>query len=116
MAKTEPIDQFKDAGRDFLTALGDRAVGTLSDKVGGLTDRLQDVADGGPLGKAVAKGAQDSAEGGSGVAGALKGAASGIKDKITGGSGSGGGGKATKSTNIVESIDVGVPISVAYNQ
>ncbi len=51
--------------------------------------------------------------------GALKGAASGVKDKITGGGGSGGGsggGKATKSTNIIETIDVGVPLSVAYNQ
>ena len=44
--------------------------------------------------------------------GGLKGAASGIKDKITGGGGGkgGGGSKATKSTNIVESIDVGVPL------
>ena len=49
--------------------------------------------------------------------GGLKGAASGIKDKITGGGGGkGGGGKATKSTNIIETIDVGVPVTVAYNQ
>src|SRR6476659_5670183 len=47
----------------------------------------------------------------------LKVAGPGLKDKITGGGGGGnGGGKATKSTNIIESIDVGVPISVAYNQ
>ncbi len=49
--------------------------------------------------------------------GGLKGAVSGIKDKITGGGGGDSkGGKATKSTNIVESIDVGVPLRVAYNQ
>ena len=49
--------------------------------------------------------------------GGLKGAVSGVKDKITGGGGKdSGGGKATDSTNIVESIDVGVPLRVAYNQ
>ena len=57
------------------------------------------------------------AEGNNPVLGGLKGAASGIKDKITGGGGSeGGGGEATKSTNIIETIDVGVRSSVAYNQ
>ena len=117
MARTEPMDALKNAGRDFLGALGDKARDTVSDRVGSLTDRLQDVADGGPLTKAVAEGGKASAEGKSPVGGALKGAVSGVKDKITGGSGgSGGGSKATKSTNIVETIDVGVPVSVAYNQ
>ncbi len=117
MAKTDPMDQLKDAGRDALSALGERTISTLSDRVGGLTDRLQDIADGGPLTKAVAEGGKQKAEGGSAVMGALKGAASGVKDKVTGGgSGSRGGSGATKSTNIIESIDVGVPVSVAYNQ
>jgi hypothetical protein len=67
----------------------------------------------------VGKAGEAKAKGDSPVAGGLKGAVSGIKDKVTGGGsggGGGGGGKATKSTNIIESIDVGVPISVAYNQ
>ncbi|WP_432476108.1 SRPBCC family protein [Nocardioides sp. GXQ0305] len=117
MARTEPMDALKNAGRDFLGALGDKARDTVSDRVGGLTDRLEGIADGGPITKAVAEGGKASAEGKSPVGGALKGAVTGIKDKITGGSGgSGGGSKATKSTNIVETIDVGVPVSVAYNQ
>ena len=41
---------------------------------------------------------------------------SGIPVVTGGGGGKGGGGKATKSTNIVETIDVGVPLKVAYNQ
>jgi uncharacterized membrane protein len=112
------MDKLKDAGRNALGALGKKAMSTVSGSVGGLTDKLEDVAGGGPVGKAVAEGGKAKAEGGSAVGGALKGAASGIKDKITGGGsgGSGGGGKATKSTNIIESIDVGVPVSVAYNQ
>ena len=118
MSSTEPMDKFKDAGRNALGALGKKAMGTVSGRVGGLTDKLEDVAGGGPVGKAVAEGGKAKAQGNSAVGGALKGAVSGVKDKITGGGGSssGGGSKATKSTNIIESIDVGVPVSVAYNQ
>ena len=117
MSSTEPMDKLKDAGRNALGALGKKAMGTVSDRVGGLTDKFDDVANGGPIGKAVAKGAEQKAEGGSAVGGALKGAVSGVKDKITGGGGeSSGGGKPTKSTNIIETIDVGVPLRIAYNQ
>src|SRR3954447_13215988 len=116
-SSTDPMDKLKDVSTDLLKALGERAMDTLTDKVGGLTDKLEDIADGGPLGKATAKGAEAAAEGESPVKGALKGAFSGIKDKVTGGGGGkSGGGKATKSTNIIETIDVGVPVTVAYNQ
>jgi uncharacterized membrane protein len=116
-SQTDPMDQLKDVSSELLKNLGDKVLGTVTDKVGGLTDKLEGIADGGPVGKAVSKGAEAASEGGSPVAGALKGAVSGVKDKITGGgSGGGGGSKATKSTNIIESIDVGVPVSVAYNQ
>jgi len=111
------MDKLKDVSTDLLKALGERAMDTLTDKVGDLTDKFEDIAGGGPVGKATAKGAEAAAEGESPVKGALKGAVSGIKDKITGGGGKGGGGsKATKSTNIIETIDVGVPVTVAYNQ
>ena len=112
------MDGLKDAGRNLLSALGEKAMGTFSDTVGGLTDKFEDIAGGGPIGKAAAEGGKAKAEGGSAVGGALKGAVSGVKDKITGGGGGdgGGGGKATKSTNIIETIDVGVPVKVAYNQ
>jgi len=114
---TKPTDLLKDAGQQALRALGGRITSSIGDKVGSLTDHLDSVSDGGPLTKAVAKGAEAKAKGDSPVAGGLKGAMSGIKDKITGGGGKGGGGsKPTKSTNIVETIDVGVPVRVAYNQ
>ncbi|MDQ4051187.1 MAG: SRPBCC family protein, partial [Actinomycetota bacterium] len=119
MAKnSEPMDRLKDVSQDLLKAVGERAVSSLNDRVEGLTDRLEGLTDGSPVGKAVAKGSKAATEdGGSPMLGAVKGALSGVKDKVTGGrSGSDGGGKATRSTNIVESIDVGVPISVAYNQ
>jgi uncharacterized membrane protein len=113
---THDLTGLKDAGQGLLKALGDKAVGSLGDRVGGLTDRLEGIADGGPIRKAVVEGGKESASGGSAIKGALGGAVSGIKDKVTGGGGGDGGGKATKSTNIVETIDVGVPVSVAYNQ
>lgn len=115
------MDKLKDAGKSALGALGKKAMGTASGKVGGLTDKLEGVAGGGPIGKAVAEGGKAKAQGNSAVGGALKGAATGVKDKVKdkltgGGGGSSGGGKPTKSTNIIETIDVGVPIKLAYNQ
>ncbi|WP_036226752.1 SRPBCC family protein [Marmoricola sp. URHB0036] len=114
---TEGLDKLKDSGSELLRNLGDKAMDTVNDKLSGLTDKLTDIGDGGPIGKATAKAGEAAAQGDNPVLGGLKGAASGIKDKITGGGGGkSGGGKATKSTNIVETIDVGVPVRVAYNQ
>jgi len=115
------LDGLKGAGQELARTLGDRALSGLNDRVGGLTDRLTGIADGSPSGKALVGGAKNKAEGGSGLLGGLKGAASGIKDKVVdtvtgGGGGKGNGGDATSSTNLIESIDVGVPLSVAYNQ
>src|SRR6478672_3396824 len=115
MSDNTAMDKLKGAGQDVLKALGERAMQSVTGGVGGLTDKLEDVAGGGPIGKAVAKGGEAVAKGESPVKGALKGAVSGVKDKITGG-GKGGNPKATKAMNIIEEIDVGVPISVAYNQ
>jgi uncharacterized membrane protein len=116
---SQGMDKLKDVSQTLLKSLGDKAMSTVTDSLGGLTDKLEGIADGGPIGKAVEKGGKAAAEGDSPLLGGLKGAASGIKDKITGGGGGkggGGGGKATKSTNIIETIDVGVPVTVAYNQ
>jgi uncharacterized membrane protein len=117
--KTGPqgLDMLKSSGQELFRNLGDKALDSVNDKLSGLTDKLTDIGDGGPIGKAAAKAGEASAQGDNPLLGGLKGAASGIKDKVTGGGGGkSGGGKATKSTNIVETIDVGVPVRVAYNQ
>ncbi|HET7351011.1 MAG TPA: SRPBCC family protein [Marmoricola sp.] len=120
MAKTPGMDQLKGVGQELAKNLGGKALETANDKISDLTGKLTDIGEnggGGMMGKAVAKGGEAAAKGDNPVLGGLKGAASGLKDKITGGGGGkGGGGKATKSTNIVETIDVGVPLKVAYNQ
>jgi hypothetical protein len=123
MAKTEPMDKLKDASQDALKAVGERALHSVTDRVGNLTDKFDGIANGGgPVAKAVTEGGKAAASGDSPAKGALKGAMSGVKDtvkdKLPGG---GGGGsnktpKATKATNIIEEIDVGVPVRVAYNQ
>jgi hypothetical protein len=113
-----PVDRLKDEVRSGLTSLGEKAIESAGQRLTDLTDRLNDVADGGGIvGKATKKGAEEAATGGSPVKGALKGGLSGAKDKVKEklGGGGGGGGKGTKATNIIEEIDVGVPVSVAYN-
>src|SRR6476659_4375896 len=114
---SEAMDKLKHVSSDLMKAVGDKAMQTASERVGGMTDRLEGIANGGPISKAATKGIEAKAQGDSPVAGAVKGLASGIKDKVTGGGGKGSKSpKATKATNIIESIDVGVPVRVAYNQ
>ena len=116
-----PFDGLKDAAQGGLKALGDKAKDSVTGKLSDLTDSLTNVADGGGVvGGAAKEGAKAAAQGDNPVGGALKGGFGKVKDKVKsalpGGGGGGGGDKATKSTNIIESIDVGVPIDVAYNQ
>jgi len=115
---TAGMDQLKGVGQDLFKNLGDKAMDTVNDKISGLTDKLSGAGDGGSVvGKAVGKAGESAAKGDNPVMGGLKGLAGGVKDKVTGGGGgSNSGGKGTKSTNIIESIDVGVPVRVAYNQ
>src|SRR5215211_5946697 len=119
MATTEPLNRLKESGADLLKTLGDEALGTVRDKMSDVTDKLEGVANGNPIGSAALRATTAKAEGKSPAGGAVKGLFSGLKEKLSGGGGGGGGGgadKATKAMNIVESIDVGVPIRVAYNQ
>lgn len=115
LAQELPFDRLKDELQHGLSSLGERAISSAGERLTDLTDRLNDVADGGGF---VGGAAKEAAGGGSPVKGALKGGLSGAKDKIKeklGGGGSGGK-SGTKSTNIVEEIDIGAPVSVVYNQ
>jgi uncharacterized membrane protein len=114
-----PFDRLKDEIGHGLSALGEKALSSAGEKLTDLTGRLTDVAEGGGfVGGAAKEGAKEAAEGGSPVKGALKGGLSGAKDKIKEKLGGGGdsGKSGTKSTNIVEEIDIGAPVSVVYNQ
>ncbi|NUS83163.1 MAG: SRPBCC family protein, partial [Streptomyces sp.] len=98
-----PTERLMKETQNLLTALGERALSTVSH-----------LGDGGGLGLKVPvkpmlkMGAKQVAEK----------AKEKAKEVIPGlgGGGGGGKGKKLKVTNIVEQIDVGVPVSVAYNQ
>ena len=119
--KQLPMDRLKDEAGNMVRALGDKAVSSAEDRIGGLTDRLTEFTEsGGTKSRAVKEGAKAAAEGKSPVLGALKGGAKGLVDKakeaVTGGGGGKEGGKGTKVTNIIEEIDIGLPVRVVYNQ
>ena len=118
-----PLDRLKSEAGGLAEALAKRAVSTARDKVEDATGRLTEYADngGGPGLGAALTGAKDLAEGKSPARALLGAGGSGLKDKVSGlfggkGKGKGGGGQKLKVTNIVESIDVGVPLRVAYDQ
>ncbi|MFE9702925.1 SRPBCC family protein [Streptomyces sp. NPDC005930] len=98
-----PLGDLKDALGGYLSAAGHGLVGRAGDRIGSLTDRLTDSADGG-----------GSGGGGSTNGGGSKGGGS------DGGGSKGGGGKSgggsVKATHIMETVDIGVPLRTVYDQ
>ncbi|GAB3526915.1 SRPBCC family protein [Arthrobacter monumenti] len=120
LADKLPLDSLKDTAASYGKSLISSTLGKASDKVGDLTGKITDFTEnGGSLkGQAASGGAKALAKGESPAKGAIGGVFSGLKDKVkdvfTGGGGSGS--KQQKLVNLVEWIDVGVPVTVAYNQ
>ncbi|WP_433723127.1 SRPBCC family protein [Nocardia sp. CA-129566] len=127
-AKTPtPTGLLQQSVQNLAGTLTERAVAGLSRRVSRTADRLNDYADGsgGNLLAAVT-GVEKLAGGASPFRAALSGGMSKlgdsvqetfetVKESLTGGKGKGGT-KKLKLTNIVEQIDVGVPIDLAYDQ
>jgi uncharacterized membrane protein len=116
-----PMERLKDEVGELAGALTNRAVTSLLSRVEGTTGRLNEYVEGGagPGLMAAVTGAKGLAEGKSPARSMLGAGIAGVKEKISGlfrRGGKGGGGKKLKLTNIVESTDVGVPVSLAYNQ
>jgi Polyketide cyclase / dehydrase and lipid transport len=116
-----PMDRLKGEVGQLAGALSTRAVTSLLGKVEGTTGRLHEYVEGGagPGLMAAVTGAKGLAEGKSPGRSMLGAGMAGVKEKISGlfrRGGKGGGSKKLKLTNIVESIDVGVPVTLAYNQ
>ncbi|MGO2643049.1 MAG: SRPBCC family protein [Brevibacterium sp.] len=108
----------KDQAADYAKTLGRKAIKSASDKVDKLSDKFDGSSD--STGAASQAGAEEIAEGKSPAKAALSAATAGAKDKIKGvfggGSSGGSGGSGDfKFSNIIETADVGVPLSVAYN-
>jgi uncharacterized membrane protein len=114
-----PVDRLKSEARDLVGALSARAASSMRGKVEEAASRLTDyVEDGGGSGLVAAvTGAKNLAEGKGPVRSLLGGGMQALKQKLGGSGGKGGGhGNNLKVTNIVESIDIGAPVELAYNQ
>ncbi|WP_368681126.1 SRPBCC family protein [Rhodococcus opacus] len=121
----------QDSIQTLLGTVAEKALTSVSDKVSNTSGRLTDYAESGGEGGLLAaltgsektdddESPDKSDTGGGWWQGAkqmVKDKASDVKDAVTGGGGGGSGkGKKLKLTNIVETIDVGVPVQLAYNQ
>jgi hypothetical protein len=118
-----PMDRLKSEAGGLVDALATRAVSSVRDKVESTTGRLTEyvAGDGGPGLMAAVTGAKSMAEGKSPGRSMLSAGWAGLKEKVSGafrggGKGKGSGRQKLKLTNIVESVEVGVPIRLAYNQ
>ncbi|MGW6421720.1 SRPBCC family protein [Nocardia sp. NPDC055053] len=122
-----PTGVLQQSVQNLAATVAERAVSKLTDRVSSTSGRLNDYAEGsgGNLLAAVT-GAEKLAGGASPLRAAVSGGVSklgqsvrekfqAVKESLTGGKGKGGG-KKLKLTNIVEHIDVGVPIDLAYDQ
>jgi uncharacterized membrane protein len=109
--KAGPGDRLKAEALGLVGALGDRALGSVRDRVKSTAGRLTDYADegAGPGLMTAVTGARDKTKGKDNASDKDK--AEG-KDKDS----RGGQGRNLKVTNIVESIDVGAPIGLVYDQ
>ena len=117
-----PMARLKAEAGGLVDAFTDRAVNSVRDKVENATGRLTGYVEGdhGPGLLAAVTGARGMAEGKGPVRSMLGATFAGAREKVAGifrkGKGQGKGGQKLKVTNIVESIDVGVPVRLAYNQ
>ncbi|AEA24591.1 cyclase/dehydrase [Pseudonocardia dioxanivorans CB1190] len=131
-----PTDALKDSGQRLLTLLVQRAAEAATDRVTGLTDKLDGITENGGTGLRKALGGRDSdeadrdseegAEGdrdrddsgdgsGGGFFAGLKEKVSGMFGGESGGGGGSGSGKKLKVTNIVEEQDIGLPLRTTYD-
>jgi uncharacterized membrane protein len=111
------------AAQDYLAAQAEQVVRNAGQRLTGVIDNLGDGSIGGEATKEAAK---QFVQGGSPARAILSGATGAVKSVFggdgkgggdgDGGDGGGQGSGSRKSINIIEDIDVGVPLSVAYNQ
>jgi uncharacterized membrane protein len=114
-----PMERLKSEARGLAGAMGDRALGSVREKVENATGRLTEYVEGGagPGLMAALTGAKDMAEGKGPVRSLLGAGMKAVTEKVRGARGKSSGGKGKlKVTNIVESMDLGIPIRLAYDQ
>ncbi|SOE60101.1 Polyketide cyclase / dehydrase and lipid transport [Streptomyces sp. OV198] len=114
------LDMLRDELTDFLGAQVEHLVDKAGEKLGDVTDQLLDTAENGGSGSLLGIGGR-ILKGDSPVKAFVGEKAKGLKDNVMDkvksvfGGGRGGKSGSTKVMNIIEVLDVGVPIRVAYN-
>jgi uncharacterized membrane protein len=116
----EPVDRLKSEASGLVSALGARAVSSAADLVQDAAGRLTDYAEdgGGPGLLAAVTGVKNLAEGKGPIRSLFGAGMKAAAGKLGGQGGQDGAahGKNLKVTSIVESIDVGAPVDLTYNQ
>jgi uncharacterized membrane protein len=117
---SKTVERLKSEASGLVSALGDRALASVRERLQGTNGRLAQYVEGGagPGLLAAVTGARNLAEGKSPARSMLGAGMSFMREKISGifRRGRRGGQRKLKLTNIVESLDVGVPIRLTYNQ
>jgi uncharacterized membrane protein len=111
------IKRLTDEARNLFDAQTGRLAGRVGDGVTGAAEKLTQVGQTGQL-PAIGEGAKRLLSGDGPIRSAVGAATSGVtskaKDLVQGGKGKGSG--QSRAVNIEESLDIGVPVSVAYDQ
>jgi uncharacterized membrane protein len=118
-----PTQRLAQEAKSLLEAFAEKILASVGDKVSdkvnefssGLLEKVGGEGGGGPGVKAAVSGLTALTQGKGPVRAALGAGATGLKEKVKKFFG-GGKGKKAKLINIVETIDVGVPLRIAYNQ
>ncbi len=121
LVESLPTDRLVQEAKSFLEAFAQRAMNSIGDKVTetahSLIENLENREDGSPGVMAAVSGIKAVSEGKSPFRAALGAGATGLKEKVKQSFGGGKSGKKSlKLTTIVETIDVGVPLRLAYDQ
>src|SRR4051812_43962614 len=116
LRKSPGTKRLTEEARHLFSVGSGRLTSKLGDGVSGAADKLTNIGESGSL-PAVGEGAKRLLSGDGPVKSAVGAATSGVADKAKGLLGMGGkGGNKSKAMNNEESIDIGVPVSVAYDQ
>jgi uncharacterized membrane protein len=123
LTESLPTQRLAQEAKSLLQAFAERVLSSVGDKVSdkvndlsrGLLDKVGGEEGASPGVKAAVSGLTALTEGKSPMRAAMSAGATGLKEKVKKFFG-GGKGKKGKITNIVETIDVGVPLRVAYDQ
>ena len=124
LAEELPTQRLAQEAKSLLQAFAEKVLASVGEKVSdkvnevsqGLLERAEGADGGGPGVKAAFSGVKALTEGKGPMRAMLGAAGTGIKEKIKGFFGGGKGKKGQKITNVVETIDVGAPLRLVYDQ